>query len=261
MPNPYDDIFDDGGEDKKSSQPNPPEFSPEEFEEEDHFISDGKEPLDEILESIRLFQQDAESFSQLLSRTRSIDHKVVSNIVRFFIVRDDPHDKRSLNGERQYHNLLRDKFSNIIVPMRALAQLHLKTIQQFNRDIDKNYFSIEKTDRDVKSDKDRAIDGMNLQRKILADGANDLEILTNALQDTERRIKKYINAGGMHNISNAEYEIIVQKRSTLTRGQDHKFDFSIFDINLLDKTAISLGVYMKETTSQYLGKLLKAFEI
>ena len=67
MPNPYDDIFEDGGEEKKPSQPNQPEFTPEEFEEDDHFILDGKEPLDEILESIRLFQAEAEAFSQLLS--------------------------------------------------------------------------------------------------------------------------------------------------------------------------------------------------
>ena len=260
MPNPYDDIFEDKGEEKKSSQPSQPEFTPEEFEEDDRFQMDGKEPLDEILESIRVFQEEAESFSQLLSRTKAIDHKVVNSIVRLFIVGNDKHEKGSLNGERQYHNLLRGKFENIIVPMRTLAQLHLNTIQQFNRDIDKNYFSIEKTDRDIKSEKSMAINGINLQRKILADAESDLSILKIAMTDTERRIKKYINAGGAHNISSAEYEIIVQKRSTLTSGQDHQFDFSIFDINLLDKTVISLGGYMKETTSQYLGKLLIAFE-
>ena len=261
MPNPYDDIFEDSGDEKKSSPSNPPEFTPDEFEEDDRFILDGKEPLDEILDSIRIFQDEAESFSQLLSRTKAIDHKVTNSIVRLFIVGNDKHDKKSLKGERQYHNLLRGKFENIIVPMRVLAQLHLKTIQQFNRDIDKNYFSIEKTDRDIKSEKSIAINGINLQRKILADAESDLSILRTALTDTERRIKKYINAGGAHNISTAEYEIIVQKRSTLTSGQDHQFDFSLFDINLLDKTVISLGGYMKETTSQYLGKLMNAFEI
>jgi len=263
MPNPYDDIFEDKGDQKKSPEP---EFDNQEFEEfksiedDDRFKSDGKEPLDEILESIRAFQAEAESFSQLLSQTRTIDHKVNNTIVRLFFVSDDKHDKKSLSGERQYHDLLRKKFKNIIAPMRSLAQLHLKTIQQFNRDIDQNYFSIEKTDRDVKSDKSTAIDGINLQRKILANAANDLDILNKALSDTERRIKKYINAGGQHNISSAEYEIIVQKRSTLTNGREHQFDYSFFDINLLDKTVISLGVYMKETTSQYLGKLVTAFE-
>lgn len=264
MPNPYDEIFEDGDKPKKSPKP---KFEFEEFkgsediENDERFILKSKEPLDEILESIHLFQTEAESFSQLLSRTNAIDHKVNSSIARFFILANDKHDKRNLKGERKYHQLLCEKFKTIIVPMRSLAEIHLKTIQQFNRDIDKNYFSIEKTDRDIKSDKSTAIDGINLQRKILADAESDLDILKYALEATERRIKKYINAGGANNISSAEYEIIVQKRSTLTSGRDHQFDYSFFDINLLDKTVISLGGYMKETTSQYLGKLMYAFEI
>jgi len=65
----------------------------------------------------------------------------------------------------------------------------------------------------------------------------------------------------VNNISASEYEIIAQKREQLTSGREHRFDYSFFNVNLLDKTAISLGIYMKETTSQYLGKLEDAFEL
>ena len=260
MPNPYDDIFEDSGEEKKKSSSSSSESNEFEFED-DGFDMGGKEPLDEILDSIRLFEHQAEDFSKLLSLTKAIDHKVENKILRMFIVTNDKHDKRNLNGERKYHDLQVSKFEKILVPMRALAQIHMQTIQQFNRDIDKNYFSIDKTDSVVKSDKERAIDGINLQRKILADAATDLDILKKGLADTERRIKKYINEGGGNNISSAEYEMIVKKRNSLTIGRDHQFDYSFFDINLLDKTVISLGVYMKETTSQYLGKLMTVFEI
>ncbi|MFK7772835.1 MAG: hypothetical protein AB8F94_11870 [Saprospiraceae bacterium] len=257
MPNPYDDIFDDSGEKKKSPEP---EFTPLEFED-DHFDMNGKEPLDEILESIKTFQQQAESFSKLLSQTKAIDHKVEGNILKYFLVTNDKFDQRSLGGEKKYHELLSTKFERIIAPMRELAKLHLTTIKQFNQDIDKNYFSIEKTDHAIKSEKSMAVDGINLQRRILADASSDLDILKNALEDTERRIKKYINAGGSNNISEAESVMLIQKRSGLTDGRNHQFDFSFFGLNFLDKTVISFGVHMKETSSQYLGKLMTAFEI
>ena len=257
MPNPYDDIFDDSGEKKKSPEP---EFTPLEFED-DHFDMNGKEPLDEILESIKTFQQQAESFSKSLSQTKAIDHKVEGNILKYFLVTNDKFDQRSLGGEKKYHELLASKFERIIGPMRELAKLHLGTIQQFNRDIDKNYFSIEKTDHAIKSEKSMAIDGINLQRRILADASSDLDILKTALEDTERRIKKYINAGGSNNISEAESVMIIQKRAALTDGRNHQFNYSFFGLNFLDKTVISFGVHMKETSSQYLGKLMDAFEI
>ena len=135
----------------------------------------------------------------------------------------------------------------------TLAKIHLNTVRQFNRDINKDYFSIGKSDRDVKEDKSIAIDGINMQRKILADATNDLFILKDALEHTEGRIEKFINVGGIDNISSSEHEIIIQKRSMLTSGRDDQFDYSIFNINLLDKTVISLGIYMKETSSQYFG--------
>ena len=265
MPNPYEDIFEDNEGKKKPTQSEPQldaqeEYQPMEFAEDD-FIMDGKEPLDEILEGLQVFQKKAETFSRSLSQIGVVDHLVDSSLLRFFVIRKDKHNKGSLRGERKYHELLISKFEKIIVPMRELAELHLQSVQQFNRDIDKHYFSVEKTDRNIKSDKLMAVDGINLQRRILADGASDLKILTDAIEGTERRIKSYINAGGRNNISAAEYAIITKKSSTLTSGRKHQFNYSFFDINLLDKTVISLGVYMKETSSQYLGKLLYAFEI
>jgi hypothetical protein len=105
------------------------------------------------------------------------------------------------------------------------------------------------------------MDGINLQRKILADAYNALQILTDGLADTERRFEKYVNAGGINNISSSEYELIVRKREALTSGLDHHFDYTIFDVNLLDKTAFSLGIYLKETSAQYLKKIGKALDV
>jgi len=257
MPNPYIDLFDEEGKPNKI----PRTEIPADPIDDHQFETDGKEALDEILESIQAFNQQAESFSKLLSQARAIDHKDHIGLIRFFVVLEDKHNQKSLAREKKYHELLQTKFERIIVPMRDLAQLHLQTIQQFNRDIDKNYYSMEKTDRTVKSEKAMAIEGINLQRKILADGNNNLAILKDALIGTERRIKKYINAGGIDNISTSEYEMIVQKRTALTSGQNHQFNYTFFNVNLLDKTVISLGLYMKETTAQYLGKLLMAFEM
>ncbi|MEL7163692.1 MAG: hypothetical protein AAFN92_23235, partial [Bacteroidota bacterium] len=84
-----------------------------------------------------------------------------------------------------------------------------------------------------------------------------LQILRAGLADTERRIKTYINAGGTNNISRAEYDLLVRKREELTSGREHAFEYEFFDVNLLDQTALSLGIYLKETTSQYLGSLMR----
>lgn len=258
MPNPYDDIFNPGGNQEKGDKTPPINFGASDFGKEDYPTPD-KDPLDEILDSIKLFTKEAEGFSQLLTKMRAIDHKDEGSVLRYFLVSEDKHDKKSLGGERRYHDLLTDKFEKIITPMRDIAKLHYNTVQQFNRDIDKHYYSFDKSDRAVKSDKEQAINGINLQRKILADAESSLEILHKGLTSTERRIKKYINVGGINNISSSEYTIIVQKREELTSGRTHHFDYSFFNVNLLDKTAISLGIYMKETTSQYLGKLEEAF--
>ncbi len=257
MPNPYEDFF--NNEKKEPEKPSSEEaLEPIDFSEhpENH-----KEPLDEVLDSINLFREKAESFSKLLSATKAVDHKVVNNIARLFLVTEDHHDQESLAGEKKYHTILKDKFLNIIEPMKGLAKIHLDTVTQFNRDIDKNYYSIEKLDREVKNEKERAVDGINLQRQILADAADDLQILEEALNATEKRIRRYIDVGGKNNISTSEAALLKSDREALTEGRTVQFQYSFFKINMIDKTAISLGVYLKETTSQYLGKLMTAFEI
>lgn len=259
MPNPYDDIFDDNEKEKKSLS-DQDDFSSFESEDDDRFQKSEIESLDEILIKSRHFQKEAEAFSKLLTKTSAIDHKVLNRLTRIF-VSDKTVEPKSLEEERDYHALLVKKFNQIIPQMKDLAKIHLEIVKLFNQDIDKDYYSLEKTDGQIKAEVAYSINALNMQRKILADGANDLEVLEGALIETERRIKAFINAGGINNISSAEFEIITQKRSTLTSGLDHQFNYAFFDINLLDKTVIKLGMYMKETTSQYLGKLVKAFDM
>lgn len=177
----------------------------------------------------------------------------------FFLITKDKYDQGTLAAEQNYYDKLQTKFRDIIVPMRELAQLHLQTIKQFNRDIDADYYSIEKTERQIESEKEMVVANINMQRKILAEAANILFILEEALSSTEKRIRTYINTGGVNNISNAECEILAQKRITLTSGQQHQFEYTFFKMNLLDKTAIAFGIYLKETTLQYLSKLDKVF--
>ncbi len=259
MPNPYEDFFSNPKKENEQEAPKE-EFKPIEFSK-DELPIDQKEPLDEVLESVNLFREKAQAFSKLLSETKAVDHRVVNNIARLFLVSEDKHDQQSLAGEKEYHTLLQSKFTSIIHPMKELAKIHLDTVKQFNRDIDKNYYSIEKMDREVKKEKEQAVDGINLQRQILADAADDLQTLESALSDTEKRIKNYIDVGGGNNISTSEVALLKSNRTSLTSGRDAQFDYSFFKINMIDKTAISLGVYLKETTSQYLGKLMTAFEI
>lgn len=260
MPNPYEDFFNDSNKEPQKESPKE-EFDPIDFSDDDQFVDNGKEPLDEVLDSVNLFREKAEAFSKLLSETKAVDHRVINNIARLFLVSEDKHDQESLDGEKSYHELLRNKFTAIIQPMKDLAKIHLATVKQFNRDIDKDYYSIEKLDRQVKMEKSQAIDGINLQRQILADAADDLQILESALADTEKRIRNYIDAGGENNISKSELALLKSNRESLTAGRSFQFDYSFFKINMIDKTAISLGVYLKETTAQYLGKLMQAFEI
>lgn len=262
MPNPYEDFFSnsksnsdqDDGKEKVTNE----EFVADEFSEAE-FLEDQQEPLDEVLESIQLFKAKAEHFSKLLSESRAVDHRVVNNIARLFLVSEDKHAKESLTEEKDYHQSLTNKFTHILQPMKELAQIHLDTVTQFNRDIDKHYYSIEKTDHEVQSEKSNAIDGINLQRQILADAADDLQILEEALASTEKRIRKYIDVGGVNNVSASEVALLSANRLALTDGKTFQFNYAFFKINMIDKTAISLGVYLKETTNQYLGKLLTAF--
>ncbi len=263
MTNPYDDIFEDSEKEKKQTQSktNKREFSELEFNNESDFVMDGKESLDEVLDNIELFKIQAEPFSQLLTTTRAVDHKITKNIFSLFIIATDPHNQKNLRKERKYHSLLKKKFNAIILPMKKLAKIHLQTVLQFNNDVGDDYYSVEKTDRKVKLDRLEVMESINRQRRILGNAASDLEILKDGIEKTEDRIRRYINVGGVDNISRAEYEVITEKTSTLVTGQDYKFNYTIFNINRFDKAVITLGIYMKKTTSQYLENLKKAFEV
>ncbi|WP_378178768.1 hypothetical protein [Aquimarina sp. SS2-1] len=255
MPGLYDDLFEEDGKKNKPTDPKP---EPIDFNN-NHFQEKGKESLDEILILTKEFTTKAEPFSQLLTRTSAIDHEVEKGILDFFLVTKDKHDQGTLARERKYYMMLQAKFEEVISSMRDLGHIHLETIKQFNRDIDKDYYSVEKSDKQVQSEKEIAINHINLQRKILAEAATSLSILEEALSNTEGRLRNYIDVGGINNISASECEILSQKRNSLTSGRLHHFDYAFFKMNLLDKTAIAMGLYLKETTSQYLGKLSKVF--
>lgn len=257
MPNKYDDfLFNDDKNNKEPIDDGLDRFSLS----SPYIPEDIKEPLDEILDNTILFEQKAESFSKLLSDSRAIDHKVSSNISKLFFAAKDKQAKNSLEKERAYHMMLSTLFEQIIAPMKELAQIHLSTVKQFNRDIDKNYYSIEKMDKEIETEKSKAVEGIYLQRLVLSDAANDLEILEDALHATEKRLKKYIDAGGRNNISLSEVAIISSKREILTTGETHKFDYSFFLLNAIDKTAITFGLYQKETSNQYIKNLARVFD-
>ncbi len=257
MPDKYDNfLFGDDEWEKKSKDDDLDDFAlsspyvPEEI----------KEPLDEILDNVEEFNQKAEPFSRLLSEANAASHKVENDLASMFFITNDPKDQGSLQAERDYHALLSDWFQRIIVPMKELATIHLNTVKQFNRDIDKNYYSIEKMDREVKQEKSSAVEGIYLQRLVLADAAKDLEIFDEALERIEKRMKQYIDAGGSNNISASEVAMIHSKRESMTTGKDLSFDYSFFKLNVIDKTAITFGLYQKETSNQYISKLSKVFE-
>lgn len=280
MPNPYDDILSGDTPDlprrpaPESTARNPADQAPAPenthpqslFSDPDplndpRFQDDGPEALEEVLAEITAFQEEAGKFSRLLSELRVVDHKVESDVKRLFLQTEDPHVRGTLAGEKQYHLLQEKKFRLIIEPMRKLAEHHLAIARRFHSDVDEHYFSVEKTDRQIESDKTLAMDGIILQRKVLGEAAESLQLLERGLKDTERRMKGYVNAGGRNNLSQSEYEMIVRAREQLTSGREHRFDYDFFDVNLLDKTALSLGVFMKETSNQYLAKLSKAFNL
>jgi hypothetical protein len=251
--NPYDNLF--HNDPPRALGANLPPLP-----EQDGHFENQQEPLDVVLAKNVHFQQKAAAFSSMLSNLRVVDHKVPNEVLALFVDMGRAHDQGSLAGERACHELLVKKFHLIIEPMRDLAGLHLEAVQQFNNDIDDSYFSVEKTDSEVRSGKDEAVDGLLLQRQVLAEAADSLQILEGALQACERRIKRYVNAGGVNNISASELSILANNRERLTSGMEHQFDFGFFDANLLDKTAIALGFYQKETSGQYLQRLVHAFK-
>ena len=263
MPNPYDELLsgDSANQPKKPQQPEQRTAETPDPFNDPRFDNDGPDDLDAILVKVTAFSEQAEGFSRLLSKLRVVDHEVKGKVAKLFFVSKDPHKRGSMAGEKQYHALQSEKFVAIIVPMRKLATLYLDILKRFNADIDEHYFNADKTEAQVESEKTLVMDAINLQRSILSDASEDLKILTGGLDDTERRLKGYVNAGGKNNISSSELGLLVQKREAMTSGRDHQFDYGVFDVNLLDKTAISLGIFMKETSTQYLDKLGKAFQL
>ncbi len=262
MPNPYEDMFEETPETNDhqdehsiSSQPTPLFSNNDSLENESN-----SESLDEILLHIDTFNKKAVPFSKLLSQIGIMEHKVDGSWKRLLFENEDKKDQGSLQAERDYHESLKYKFTQIIVPMKELGQLHMECVQQYNEDINKEYYSLEKSDGAVKLDKINATNGINLQRKILDEAANFLLILKNGLIETEKRIRLYINQAGANSISNSEFELLVQKRIELTNGYTHEFNYIIFDMSILDKAAISLGFYTKTTTSQYAGRIRDAFK-
>ena len=262
--NPFDAFFEPpgGAEEKKDQQTEKKEiYTPR--EEQTIFPEGGKESLDEILLKNEEFENQAGSFSKLLSQTRAVDHEPVAfagnTLVQYLIEIHDPHDQRSMRGEKAYHQLLEHKFRAIMAPMLELARQHCEIVSQFNRDIDEHYYSVEKTEREVKSDRELALEGLFFQRKLLGNAARDLSILTKALEVCEVRLKKYIDAGGENNISAAEQALIAKNREYLTSGLEHQFDYGLFNLNLLDEAALTLRLFTKQTFSQYLQRLESAF--
>ena len=262
MPNPYEELFEDSEQknpetpaDPLAARPNLQPPAPE----------DTVEPLDSILHKIEAFQSQGEQFSIFLSKTRAVDHREEANTERpllslFFVV-NDYHDKSSLASEKAHYNLLQGKFRSIMDQMKNLALLHLDIVKRFNADISKQYYSIEKDDFQVKKEIEFAVDQIQMQRRILGEATRDLDILEDALKATERRLKKWIDAGSINNLSAAEFHLLQQNRAELTSGKIHQFDYTFFDLNALDKLALRLGIYLKETTAQYFNQLSVAMDV
>ncbi len=262
--NPFDAFFEPPGGtgEKKDQQAEREEIYPP-IEDRVIFPEDGKESLDEILEKNNQFEQRAAGFSKLLSQTRAVDHEPVAfagnTLVQYLVDIHDPHEQGSMRGEKAYHQILENKFRAIIVPMIELARLHCDVVKQFNEDIDEHYYSVEKNDREIKSDRALAMEGLLFQRKLLGNAARDLSILSQAMDVCEVRLKKYIDAGGDNNISSAEQALIAKNREYLSSGLEHHFDYALFNLNLLDEAALTFRLFTKQTFSQYVQRLESAF--
>ncbi len=255
MPNPYSSLFDENAVPNEPREPvnlDDPRFDPGAV----------VEPLEDILGKISVFKQQGEQFSAFLSDTRAVDHRDEANsangLLALFIVTGKHHSRGSLEGERRHYALLQKKFRDIIAQMKVLALQHWEIVKQFNADIDKHYYSMTKDQQQVAREIEYAVDSINMQRRILSDAARDLDILTGAMEATEQRLKSYIDAGGVNNLSSSEYLILTQNRKQLSEGAEQQFNYTFFDMNALDKLAIKFGIYLKETTAQYLQKLSAA---
>jgi hypothetical protein len=256
--NPFDDFFNQPGEKKPA-----PETPISPLEPDPRFPESSPESLDEVLAKSAAFEQKAIGLSRLLSQTNAVDHEpgwiASSPVLRLFVNPEDPHEQGSMQREKAYHQLLCNKFRGIIEPMRELAELHLSIVKQYNNEVGEHYYSVEKTDAQVKAEREQALEAIFFQRKLLGNCARDLGILAEALEVCENRLKKYIDAGGDNNISAAEQALIAKSRLALSSGVEHNFAHRYFLLNVIDKAAISLDYYMPATSSQYLQKLESAF--
>ena len=263
MTNPYESAFGEDTPHKKQEGEEQPSVPPGDLFAD---LPEGplREPLDEILDICAAFKEKATSFVQLLSATRAVDYKVSAvarqKWLQYLVQVEDPQAKEDLAAERKLYELLQRKFRDVIVPMKDLAQLHLDALKRYHNDIDEHYYSVEKTALEVKRDLERAKAEILLQRKILFDAQEALQLLSEALEATEIRMDKYVNAGGKNNISGSELALLRQERRQLTEGQEHRFNYGFFALNLLDKLSLQLSILPKETSSQYLDKLSLALE-
>ncbi len=257
MPNPYNNLFDENAE------PNDPPKTPINLDDPRFDPANNVDPLEDLLGKIAAFKEKGAQFSAFLSQTRAIDHRdeaaSANTIMALFFTTGGSHAKGNLLAERQHYDILQGKFRDIIRQMKNLALEHWEIVKQFNTDIDKHYFSITKDQRQVKSEIEYVVDSINLQRRILAEAARDLDILEAAMKATEQRLKGYVDAGGINNLSASEHLLLRQNRQLLTNGSQLQFNYTFFDMNALDKLAIKFGVYLKETTAQYFQKLSAAF--
>lgn len=262
MPNPYEDLFDDPEKKKPKAPADPPVTG---FDMQPPAPEDTVEPLDNILDKIEAFKAQGAQFSIFLSKTRAVDHREEARsehaLLSLFFVTEGRQEKGSLVGEKAHFNLLQDKFRNIMDRMKDLALMHLDIVKRFNDDINKQYYSIEKDDFQVKKEIEFAVDQIQMQRRILGEATRDLNILEDALKATERRLRKWIDAGNVNNLSAAEFYLLQQNRAELTSGKLHQFDYSFFDLNMIDKLALRLGIYLKETTAQYFNQLSVAMDV
>jgi hypothetical protein len=259
MSDPYANLFDDLLPDKPEAPRGPVALPVDAFP-----IEKQEEPLDAILAMCRELKFKGELFSTILTETRAIDHeeeaKQASALLNLLFVQDRKFRKGTLLAEKAHYGTLQQKFTIIIETMKIMATDHWQIVKRFNADIDKYYYSIEKTNEQVKHDVEDAVDQINLQRRILSNAARDLNILEDALKATEMRLKDYVDAGGINNLSEAELALMRLNREDLTSGTKHAFNYNFFAMNIIDKVAIRLGIYLKETTNQYAKHLSRVFD-
>lgn len=258
MPNPYNNLFDENAENA-----NPPQ-TPINLDDPRFDPANAVDPLEALLEKITLFKQKGEQFSAFLSQTRAVDHRdeaaSANTFMALFFTTGGNHSRGNLLGERHHYDVLQTKFRDIIGQMKNLALEHWEIVKQFNADIDKHYYSMTKDQRQVKMEIEYTVDSINLQRRILAEAARDLDILEAAMKATERRLKGYVDAGGINNLSASEHLVLTQNRQLLTNGSQYQFNYTFFNMNAVDKLAIKFGIYLKETTAQYFQKLSVALD-